>query len=111
MTRVLQPLEERLKLVDPPLQGFDAPLVPRIRRLRSRVRGPPAATQLNDTGEDRNSTHRPRVDCRNSPWSKPPAASFSEAARGEEEARPNERYQAAAASTPKITRQARDRAR
>ncbi len=59
MDRVLQPLEERLKLLDSPLQRCDAPLVPRIRRLGSRVRSPPAATQLNDPGEDRNSTHRP----------------------------------------------------
>jgi hypothetical protein len=48
MDRVLQPLEERLKLVDSPLQGFDAPLVPCIRCLGSRI--PPAATQLDDTG-------------------------------------------------------------
>jgi hypothetical protein len=34
----------------------------------------------------------PRLDRRYSPWSQPPAASFSEAARREEEARPNERY-------------------
>ena len=59
MDRVLQPLEERLKLVDSSLQGLDAPLVPRIRRPGSRVRSPPAATQLNNASEDRQTPHRP----------------------------------------------------
>ena len=68
MDRVLQPLQERFKLVDSLLQGFDAPLVPRIRRLGSRVRGPPSATQLNDTGQgSRRDEPGPRLDCRYSP--------------------------------------------
>jgi hypothetical protein len=36
--RVLQPLKERLELVDSLLQGFDAPLVPRSRRSSARLR-------------------------------------------------------------------------
>ena len=68
---------ERFKLVDSSLKGLDAPLVPRIRRLGSFVRGPPAA-QLNNASEDRQTPHRPPT------WiagtrhgQKPPAASFS----------------------------------
>jgi len=73
MDRVLQPLMQRFKLVDSLLQGFDAPLVPRSRRLGSRVRGPPTASQLNDAAEDRHATHRPPAwiagtrHCRNLP--------------------------------------------
>jgi hypothetical protein len=56
---VLQPPKQRLKLVDPLLQRFDAPLMSRSSRLGRRVRGPPSATQLNDTAENRHATHRP----------------------------------------------------
>ena len=58
MDRVLQPLKERFKAVDSLLQSVHAPLVARSSRLGSRVRGPPAATQLNDTAEDRHATNR-----------------------------------------------------
>jgi hypothetical protein len=57
MDRVLQTLQERFKLVDSLLQGFDTPLMPR-KGLASRVRGPPSATQLNDTAKDRDATNR-----------------------------------------------------
>src|ERR671914_366536 len=78
MDRVLEPLEERFKLVDPLLQNFDAPLMPRSSCLGGRVRGPPAATQLDDAAEDRRATPRATT------WiagtrhgGKPPTASFS----------------------------------
>src|SRR5918999_3136809 len=78
MDRVLEPLEERFKLVDPLLQNFDAPLMPRSSCLGGRVRGPPAATQLDDAAEDRHATPRATT------WiagtrhgGKPPTASFS----------------------------------
>ena len=57
MDRVLQPLQQRFKLVDSLLKGFDTPLV--SRSLKTRIRGPPAAPQLNHTAEDRHATHRP----------------------------------------------------
>jgi hypothetical protein len=78
MDGVLEPLEERFKLVNPLLQDFNAPRMPRSRRLGGRARRPPAATQLDDTAEDCRATppgppwiagtRRPR---------KPPTASFS----------------------------------
>lgn len=52
----------------------------------------------------------PHLDCPNSPWSKPPAASFSEAARGEEEQDPTSGTGRTGLVTT-VTRQARDRAR
>jgi hypothetical protein len=67
MDRVLEPLQERFKLVDSTLQGCDTPLMPR-RSLGSRVRSPPYATQLNDPAKDRDATNRaPGLDCRCSP--------------------------------------------
>jgi hypothetical protein len=57
MDRVLQPLQERLKLVDSLLQGFDAPLVRRNMGLGTQIRCPPSSTQLNDTPKDRDATN------------------------------------------------------
>jgi hypothetical protein len=92
MDRVLQPLQQRFKLVDSLLKGFDTPLVSR-RGLGSRIRGPPAATQLNHTAENRHATHRPPTWIAGTRHGRNlPLPLFSEAARGEEEARPNERY-------------------
>ena len=104
MDRVLQPLEERFKLVGSPLQGLDAPLVPRIRRLGSRVRGPPAATQLNNASEDRQ-TRAPaaHLDCRNSPWSRTSGCLFlGSRARGGG-SKTQRAVQAAPASSPRFT--------
>jgi hypothetical protein len=78
MDGVLEPLEERFKPVDPPLQDFNAPLMPRSRRLGGRVRGPPAAAQLDDTAEDRRATpHGPTRIAATRHRRKPPTASFS----------------------------------
>jgi hypothetical protein len=59
MDRVLQTLEQRLKLVNSPLQGFDAPLLRCVGRLGSRVRGPPTASQLNNAFEPPQRPRRP----------------------------------------------------
>jgi hypothetical protein len=78
MDGVLEPLEERFELVDPLLQDFNAPLMPRSRRLGGRARGPPAATQLDDTAEDRRATpHGPTRIAGARHRRKPPTASFS----------------------------------
>jgi hypothetical protein len=58
MDRVLQPLQERFKLVDSLLQGFDAPLVRRNMGLGTQIRCPPSSTQLSDTPKDRDATNR-----------------------------------------------------
>jgi hypothetical protein len=66
MDRVLQPLQERFKLVDSLLQGFDTPLVPR-KGLRNRVRGPPSATQFGNpfanTGGSNSRGYSSRITC------------------------------------------------
>jgi hypothetical protein len=77
MDGVLEPLEERFKPVDPPLQDFNAPLMSRSGRLGG-VRGPPAAAQLDDTAEDRCATpHGPTRIAGTRHRRKPPIASFS----------------------------------
>src|SRR5215218_10851234 len=92
MDRVLEPLEERFKLVDPLLQNFDAPLMPRSSCLGGRVRGPPAATQLDDAAEDRRATPRATTGIAGTRHGGTlPLPLLLEAAREEEEARPNER--------------------
>jgi hypothetical protein len=59
MDGVLESLEQRFKLVDPLLQDFNALLMSLSRRSGGHVRGPTAASQLNDTAENRHATQRP----------------------------------------------------
>jgi hypothetical protein len=92
MDSVLQALDEGFKLVDSVLQDFNAPLMPCSRRLGGRARGPPAAGHLDDTAEDPRATPGgARSDRRYSPSSKTSHRLLLEAAREEEEARPNGR--------------------
>src|SRR5215218_3235484 len=74
--RVLEPLEERFQLVDPLLQDFDTPLLP--RRLGRRVGGPPGATHLNHAAENRRPAHRAPTWIAGTRHGRgPPTASFS----------------------------------
>jgi hypothetical protein len=49
--RVLEPFEERFKVVDPLLQGLDTPLMILSGFRGGSLERPPSATQLNDTVE------------------------------------------------------------